>query len=62
VTDLATVTDEPLLDKVTTNPPVPALPFRLTVPFVGKPPAVIDGLTLTKASAAGVIVRVAVWD
>ncbi len=60
VTVAGTVAAELLLDRLTTNPFVPALAFKLTVPVVATPPFTVDGLTLTRASVMGEIVRVAV--
>jgi len=52
-----------LEDKVTTDPPVGAGPFRLTVPVEGVPPTTEVGTSVTLASATdGVIVSVAVTD
>ena len=50
-----------LLERLTTNPFVPALAFRLTVPVVEDPPLTVDGLTLNKAKVTGEMVSVAVW-
>jgi len=57
VTDFGTTAEELLLVRDTTKPPVPAAPLKLTIPVEGAPPATEDGLTLTKASAAGVSVN-----
>ena len=60
VTDLGTTTAALLEDSVTTNPVEAALPVRLTVPADETPPVTVEGVTLTRASTAGVTVRVAV--
>ncbi len=46
---------------VTTEPPGPAAPDRVTVPVEEVPPVRVDGDKVTLESVAGVIVRVAVF-
>jgi len=50
-----------LLESVTTVPPVPDAPLRVTVPVLDAPPVTVSGETLTVATVGGVIVRIAVW-
>lgn len=51
-----------LLDNFTVKPPVTASPLRLTVPVEIDPPITEDGAKLTNASAACVIISLAVWE
>jgi len=62
VTVAGTVAAALLLDKLTTTPPVPALPLRLTVPLEVAPPATVVGLRLNCDNAGGVSVSVAVCE
>jgi hypothetical protein len=48
-------------DRLTTVPPWPAGPFKVTVPVEVLPPATAAGKSVTVISDAGVIVSVAVW-
>ena len=49
-----------LSDNVTTDPPLGAGPFRVTVPVEELPPVTVAGFRLTEASAGGLTVSVAV--
>jgi hypothetical protein len=60
VTDAPTVALPLLEDSVTTEPPGPARPLRVTVPVEDVPPMTEVGLSVTLTSVAGVTVRVAV--
>jgi hypothetical protein len=53
--------EELLPDNLTTTPPVPAELLSVTVPVDDVPPATWLGLTLSEASVADVIVRLAVF-
>ena len=48
--DLGTVAEVPLLESETTTPPLPAGPFKTTVPVELAPPKTIDGVTDTIAN------------
>lgn len=60
--DLGTVAEVPLLESETTTPPLPAGPFKTTVPVELAPPKTIDGVTDTIANIGVVSVRLVVWD
>jgi hypothetical protein len=49
-TELGTVAEPVLLDKVTLTPPAPATPVKVTVPVELVPPWTVDGATDTEAS------------
>jgi hypothetical protein len=61
VTDVGTVALVLLEESVTTAPPVPAWPLRVTVPVEEFPPITDVGDTDTVERAAGVMVNVATW-
>ena len=60
VTEAGTVALVELEDRLTTVPPVPAAPFRVTVPVELVPPVTVVGDSEIELRTAGVIVRVAV--
>jgi len=60
VTEAGTVALVELEDRLTTVPPVPAAPFRVTVPVELVPPVTVVGDSETELRTAGVIVRVVV--
>jgi hypothetical protein len=51
-----------LEDRLTTVPPGPAGPAKVTVPTAAVPPKTVAGAVVTPSSVAGVIVNVAVAD
>jgi hypothetical protein len=54
-------TDGLLLERETTEPPLGAGPFRVTVPVEGFPPVTVAGLRLSEERAGGITVSKAVW-
>ena len=60
VTDAGTVAFELFEDRVTTSPPEPASPLRVTVPVEVVPPRTVVGLTETLETVASVTVSTAV--
>ena len=62
VTDAGTVALELVDDSVTTDPPVPAFPLRVTVPVEDVPPVTLAGLSESPVNVAGVMVKVPMAD
>ena len=60
VTLAGTVAPELVSDRVTTAPPLGALPFSVAVPVVDVPPTTVSGLRLIEDSDAALTVRFAV--
>lgn len=58
VTDAGTVALALVEDSVTTDPPVPAFPLRVTVPIDEVPPVTVAGLNEMPVNVAGVMVKV----
>ena len=48
-----------LLNSAITDPPEPARPFNVTVPFAAVPPSTVVGVTVMDRSVATLIVRIA---
>jgi len=61
VTEAGAVIAELPLERATVTLVGPARPLSVTVPIEVLPPTTDDGLKLTEARVAGVIVNVAVW-
>jgi len=58
----ATVTELALLERETFSPPEGAGPLKTSLPVEDLPPTTLEGLTVSKTNAGGLIVSVAVCE